>query len=157
MRGPIDGLHPVAAHLLYTFQQAREELPRDLAATEVWQSVAGTRHSVGFHLRHIAGSVDRLATYLDSRLLTEAQLAALQSEHDAGASLPELLEHLEDVFARVEAQVREIPPERYLEPRSIGRKQLPTTVAGLIIHLSEHTQRHLGQIALLAKIVRETP
>lgn len=153
MRGPIDGLHPVAAHLLYTFQQAREELPRDLTTEQTWQTFAGTKHSIGFHLRHIAGSVDRLATYLDARMLSPEQLAYLQSEHDPGAPLENLLTHLEDVFERVEAQVRAIPADRYLDSRGIGRKQLPTTVAGLIIHLSEHTQRHLGQIALLTKLL----
>lgn len=157
MRGPIGDLHPVAAHLLYTFQQAREELPRNLTPEQLWQTAAPTRHSIGFHLRHIAGSLDRLSTYLDGRLLTPEQLAFLNAEHQPGATLETLLADLEAVFARIEQQVRAISPDRYLEPRGIGRKQLPTTVAGLIIHLSEHTQRHLGQIALLAKLLPERP
>lgn len=153
MRGPIGNLHPVAAHLFYTFQQAREEVPRDLTPQQVWQTVAGTKHSIGFHLRHIAGSIDRLATYLDGRALTDAQLATLRAEHDPDATLESLLQTMEDTMSRVEQQVSAIDPAQYLEPRGIGRKQLPTTVAGLIIHISEHTQRHLAQIALLARML----
>ncbi len=155
LRGPLEGVHPVASHLLYTFQQAREELTRCCAGLDgehLWRSVNGAA-SVGFHLRHIAGSVDRLATYLAGGLLTEEQLQFLRAESTPGAaSAAELLQDLEAVFARVEAQVRAIPAEQYLDFRGVGRKALPTTVAGLIIHLSEHTQRHLGQALAIAKV-----
>lgn len=157
LRGPIDNLHPVAAHLLYTLQQAREELPRfteGLSDAQVWQEPRPGCASLGFQLRHIAGSIDRLATYLDGRLLDDAQMQFLRAEGAPGATLGELLAALEAVFAKVEAQVRAIAPETYLDPRGVGRKALPTTVAGLIIHLSEHTQRHLGQALLTAKLLR---
>jgi uncharacterized damage-inducible protein DinB len=155
LRGPLDGVHPVAAHLIYTFEQAREELAaftQGLSPEQVWRGVAGA--SVGFHLRHIAGSVDRLATYMKGELLTEQQMNFLKAESNPGADLDELLRELDTVFLRVIAQVRTIDPATYLSVRGVGRKALPTTVAGLIIHISEHTQRHLGQVILTAKIVQ---
>jgi uncharacterized damage-inducible protein DinB len=157
MRGPIEGLPPVVSHLLYTFQQAREELAhhtRDVLPEQLWMRPAPKLAPLGFHLKHIAGSVDRLATYLAGRLLSDSQLAILRSENVEGSeTLPELLENLSETFARVEAQVRAIGPDQYLEVRGVGRKALPTTVAGLIIHISEHTQRHLGQAVLTAKLL----
>lgn len=157
LRGPLDNLHPVASHLLYTFQQAREELARfteGVTDAQLWREPAPGLASLGFHLRHIAGSIDRLATYLGGGLLNDEQMQFLRSEATPGATLAELLADLESVVAKVEQQVRAIPVDRYLDVRGVGRKALPTTVAGLIIHLSEHTQRHLGQAILTAKLVR---
>jgi uncharacterized damage-inducible protein DinB len=159
LRGPLDHLHPVASHLLYTFQQTREELARfteGVTNEQLWREPAPGLASLGFHLRHIAGSIDRLATYLDGGLLNDAQMQFLRSEATPGATLAELLADLETVFAKVEQQIRDVPVDRYLDVRGVGRKALPTTVAGLIIHLSEHTQRHLGQAILTAKLLRGT-
>jgi len=142
---------------LYTFEQAREELEhhtRDLKPDLLWMTPAPNVASLGFHLKHIAGSVDRLATYLAGQSLSTTQLDYLRGENSAGPeTLPVLLQRLSQTFARVEEQVRGIPPDHYLEPRAIGRKALPTTVAGLIIHISEHTQRHLGQAVLTVKLL----
>jgi hypothetical protein len=33
----------------------------------------------------------------------------------------------------------------------VGRKRLPTTVIGLLTHIAEHTQRHVGQAIGAAK------
>lgn len=155
LRGPLAGVHPVASHLIYTFEQAREELAlftRGLSNEEVWRDVKGG--SVGLHLRHIAGSADRLATYLRGESLSDEQMKFLREEAIGGASLDELLQELDAVFLRVSALVRSIEPTSYLDVRGVGRKALPTTVGGLMIHISEHTQRHLGQAILTAKIVR---
>jgi uncharacterized damage-inducible protein DinB len=37
------------------------------------------------------------------------------------------------------------------EPCGVGRKRLPTTVGGLLTHIAEHTQRHVGQAISAAK------
>lgn len=149
LRGPLPGLHPVAAHLIYTFTQCREELAgQTLGITDMWSS------ALGFHLAHIAGSVNRLTTYLKGAQLTAAQLARLKAEAEPGATLAELLQAIDEEFVATEAVVRAIHPDTYLEARTVGRQRLPTTVGGLIIHLSEHTQRHLGQAVLIAKLVR---
>jgi hypothetical protein len=41
--------------------------------------------------------------------------------------------------------------DKLMEPRGIGRKQLPTTVIGLLVHICEHTQRHVGQAISAAR------
>ena len=155
LRGPIEGVHPVASHLIYTFEQAREELAvftQGLTFEQLWKPIAGA--SVGFHLRHIAGSVDRLATYLNGEQLTSDQLQFLRNEPQPGATLDELLQGLDEVFQRTVMLVKYFDASKYLDLRGVGRKALPTTVAGLIIHISEHTQRHLGQAIITAKIAR---
>jgi hypothetical protein len=55
---------------------------------------------------------------------------------------------------RAEETIRSIDPATLAEPRAVGRKRLPTTVIGLITHIAEHTQRHLGQAISAAKLAR---
>ncbi len=52
------------------------------------------------------------------------------------------------------AEIRATPRDRLLEPREVGRGRLPSTVLGLLFHVAEHTQRHVGQTVTTAKIVR---
>src|SRR5271165_6972064 len=100
MRGPMANVHPLLAPMLFSFQQAREDLAlhtQGLSPQQIW-SAPPELAPLGFHLRHIAGSLDRLATYLDGRQLTAAQLAALQAELEPGASREELLEAIDVVL-----------------------------------------------------------
>ena len=153
LRGPLPGVHPLLAPILYSFQQAREDLARHtklLTTEQIWDTPHGFG-SVGFHLRHIAGSVDRLMTYLQNRALSRRQMAALGAEKEPGASREELLGALEHAFTQAEAVLRTLDPGQLTEPRTVGRKRLPTTVAGLLTHIAEHTQRHVGQAISAAK------
>jgi uncharacterized damage-inducible protein DinB len=150
------GLSPFLAPLVFSFQQAREDLARfteGFTAGLIWQRPHGL-NSLGRELRHIAGSVDRLMTYLEGRQLSEAQLAELKSEDQPGASRDELLARIDEAFARAEAVIRSLDPSALAEPRAVGRKQLPTTVIGLVVHIAEHTQRHVGQAIAAAKLAR---
>lgn len=159
LRGPLSGVHPVLAPVLYSFQQTREDLARHtagLTAAQVWARPHGLA-PLGFHLRHISGSVDRLTAYLESRQLNEAQLTDLAGETQADADLGELMERVEQSLRRAEAVVRGVDPDMLAEPRWVGRRQLPTTVAGLLVHIAEHTQRHLGQAISAAKLARYYP
>src|SRR5262245_15391441 len=148
LRGAIAGMHPLIAPVLYAFQQAREDLARftaGLTAPQIWARPFGLG-SVGFHILHIAGSTDRLMTYLQGRGLSEAQLEALRVEQESPQlSREELLARMDQVFAAAESVIRSIEPGMLTEPRSVGRKQLLTTVIGLLTHIAEHTQRHVGQ------------
>ena len=156
LRGPIEGVHPIAAHLIYTFQQTREELAHFVAHLPdnvTWQERPGVP-TLGFQLRHLTGSIDRLSTYLLGDQLSSVQLMALKKERDPGSPLASLLQDLHQQLDRTEALALGIPATEYLSTRSVGRKLLPTTVAGLIIHLCEHTQRHLGQTVLTAKLLQ---
>jgi hypothetical protein len=154
LRGPLPGVNPLLSPALYSFQQTREDLvahTQGLTTAQVW-SRPHRLAPLGFHIRHIAGSVDRLTTYLEGRALDEAQMAALTAENQPGAGLAELLAELDRFLRRAEQVIRSIDPATLAEPRSVGRKQLPTTVIGLLTHIAEHTQRHLGQAITSAKM-----
>jgi uncharacterized damage-inducible protein DinB len=156
MRGPIEGVNALVAPLLYSFQQAREDLARfggDLTTEQVW-SRYGDLNSFGREVRHIAGSVDRLTTYLQGRQLNEKQMEDLRAESVPGASAKELFSTLDVAFLRTEAVVRNLDVRILTEPREVGRKRLPTTAIGLLYHMAEHTQRHVGQAIVAAKLAQ---
>jgi uncharacterized damage-inducible protein DinB len=155
LRGPIPGVSPLLSPVLASFQQAREDLARHtegLTTAQIWSAPQGGG-SVGFHLRHIAGSVDRLTTYLQGGELTASQMAGLQAEKDPGASREELLAAVDRAFCHAEAVVRAIDPKTLSDPRTVGRKRLPTTVIGLLTHIAEHTQRHVGEVIVTSRVV----
>jgi len=153
LRGPIPGVHPLLAPVLYTFQQAREDLARytkDLTPTQIWARPHGFG-SVGFHIRHIAGSTSRLMTYLQGGQLSAEQMAELEREHEPGEGGEHLLAGMDRTFREAETVIRALDPAVLPEPRGVGRKRLPTTVGGLLTHIAEHTQRHVGQAISAAK------
>ena len=157
LRGPIPGVNPCIAPVFYTFQQAREDLAvhtDGLSPTQIWAQPYGFG-SVGFHIRHIAGSTERLVCYLEGGQLSPAQLAAASAEEQpANQSAEALLAEMERAFESAEAVVRSIDPAILPEPRWVGRKRLLTTVAGLLTHIAEHTQRHIGQAISAAKLAK---
>jgi uncharacterized damage-inducible protein DinB len=154
MRGPIPGVNPLVAPILYTFQHAREDLAKHtegLTPDQLWASPHGFA-SVGFHIRHIAGSTGRLLTYLQGGALTADQLREFDEEkRPLGIPREELLALLDRALADAEVIIRAIDPAALSEPRAVGRQRLPTTVIGLLIHIAEHTQRHVGQAISAAK------
>ena len=155
MRGPIEGVHPLLAPVLYSFQMAREDLEKytaDLPPERLW-ATPHSLASVGFHILHIAGSTNRLVTYLQGRELLAAQLAAMAAEASPGElSRDQLLAALDHAFGDAEAVVRATDPATLADVRTVGRKRLPTTVIGLLTHIAEHTQRHVGQAISAAKL-----
>jgi len=153
LRGPIPGVHALIAPVLHSFQQAREDVAKHtegLTTAHLWATPHGFG-PVGFHIRHVAGSVDRLITYLEGKQLSEVQVAALAAEKVPGATREELLAGMDAAFHRAELVVCAIDPAQLPESREVGRKRLPTTVAGLLTHIAEHTQRHVGQAISAAK------
>jgi len=157
LRGPIPGVHPLLAPILFSFQQAREDLDRytaPLTQAQLWATPHGFG-SAAFHLRHIAGSTDRLMTYLQGRKLTAEQLFTLTAEAEPAAlSREQLLAAMDEAFTAAEAVVRALDPSTLTEPRTVGRQHLPTTAAGLLTHIAEHTQRHVGQAISAAKLAQ---
>jgi uncharacterized damage-inducible protein DinB len=157
LRGAVPDLNPVLAPVFYAFQQAREDLARytqGLTYGQIWATPHGFG-SVGFHIRHIAGSTGRLMTYLEGRELNEEQMSALHAEESGnGPGRDELLAKMERSFRSAEGVVRSLDPLMVAEVRTVGRKKLPTTVIGLLTHIAEHTQRHVGQAISAAKLAR---
>ncbi len=156
LRGPIEGVHPSVMPVFFSFAQVREDLTKyttGLSDEAVWRQIDGAL--LGFHLKHMAGSVDRLTTYLMGGQLSPQQLDVLKHESEPQGSASELLALVDQELARSEEQLRQLDPATLYDSRSVGRRALPTTVLGLIVHLCEHTQRHLGQAITLAKMLRQ--
>lgn len=156
LRGPIEQVPTLLAPILYSFEQAYEDLAKyseGLTPQQIWARPHGFG-SLGFHMRHIAGSVERMMTYVEKRELSERQLADIQAQHDPGATREELLAAMRRSFDHASAVVRSLDPSMLTEPRAVGRKHLPTTLIGLLTHIAEHTQRHVGQAISAAKLAR---
>jgi hypothetical protein len=161
LRGPIEGvdafLQP-AAHALVQAGEDAELATRDISVDNLWARPNGAA-SLGYHLRHAAGSLDRLLTYARGAKLDDDQHAALTREAEPGdpPDDPEtLLAHTRQAIDIALAQLRATPREALLQPRAVGRKGLPSTVLGLLFHAAEHTTRHVGQAITMAKIVGGT-
>ena len=158
LRGPMEGVHPLVMPVFFTFAQVREDLRRHtkgLTREHVWRNLHGAA-SLGFHIKHMAGSVDRLTTYLDGGQLDEEQMQFMREERQPDADLDELLELMDSALQKSEEQLKQVDPATLYDTRAVGRKALPTTVIGLIVHLAEHTQRHLGQAVTTIKMLRDT-
>jgi uncharacterized damage-inducible protein DinB len=156
LRGTLQDVPLPAMPLIYSFQMVREDIRRfagDLTVEQLWRKL-GNNAPVGFHMRHIGGSIDRLLTYLEERELTAAQLGSMQHEAGEGASFTELFDELDSRLNDAERRLKALPFSDLGATRYVGRKRLEVTVLGLLVHIAEHTQRHLGQAITTAKLVR---
>ena len=111
----------------------------------------GNVASVGFHIRHIAGSIDRLVTYAQGSQLSEEQMQSMRTENSGIASRAELMKVLDESFNKAEAVLRSLDPA-YSTIREIGRRKVPVPLGVLLVHIAEHTQRHVGEIIMTVKI-----
>jgi hypothetical protein len=157
LRGPIAGMPAIVMPAAHALMQAAEDIPMaatGLTIVQLW-ALPGGAAAVGFHLRHLAGSIDRLLTYARGEMLSDAQMTALDAEpYDDGRSADDLVREALAAIDRALEVMRETPPGIYLEARGVGRRRLPTTVLGLLVHIAEHTQRHVGGLIATAKVVR---
>jgi uncharacterized damage-inducible protein DinB len=156
LRGPVAEipplLQPVAHALLGAVEDVRKAT-EPLTPEHLWANPGGAA-SVGFHVRHAAGSLDRLFAYARGEALSPEQRAYLAAEAEPGASSAELAHAFERQVEHALEQLRSTPESTLRDARGVGRQQLPSTVLGLLFHAAEHTQRHVGQIVTTAKIVQ---
>jgi uncharacterized damage-inducible protein DinB len=155
LRGTLTEFDAVTRQILHALELAAEDIElwcSGLTDVEMEARPFGIA-PVGFHLRHIARSLDRLLSYAEGNQLSPDQLTALSSElialPVAAASLAEFREGISSAMQRV----KQIASDSYEEARFVGRKRLQTTVGGLLVHCAEHTQRHVGQAITTAKVV----
>jgi uncharacterized damage-inducible protein DinB len=157
LRGPIPGVHPMLMPAAHALLQVREEVPLlvdALSPEEIW-ATPGQSASIGFHLRHLAGSLDRLLTYARGAELDGAQRAALVAEQSpTRESLADLLRALDRAIQNAMTQIQATDVATLGEARFVGKARLPSTVIGLVFHAAEHATRHAGQIATLVKVLR---
>ena len=159
LRGPIPEIPPLLQPVAHALLQAAEEVRKvvgSLSAAHLWARPGGAP-SVGFHVRHAAGSLDRLFTYARGEALSTEQRDVLASEASPGsppAGGADLASAFERQVGRALEQLRSTKESTLFEARGVGRLQLPSTVLGLLFHGAEHTQRHVGQIVTTARIVQ---
>ncbi len=160
LRGPVQNiilpLQPVAHALL----QAQDEINQMMIAFPpplLWENVAG-KASVGFHLQHIAGVQDRLFTYAENKPLSDQQMMELKSEGQINEAytVATLLEKLNAQFHESLNRLSLFTDEITWEERKVGRKQLLSTVHGLLFHAAEHTMRHTGQLLVTIAVLKST-
>ncbi len=154
LRGTLADIDPIRRQILHALELAAEDATRwtsDLTEAQLFARPAGLA-PIAFHLRHIARSLDRLLTYAEGNQLDNAQLAALKTELDPASALDPRIEFRE-ALQRSTKRIRAITPDHFATPRDVGRKQLPTTVGGLLVHCADHTQRPVGQMVTTAKVI----
>lgn len=142
--------------VLHALDLALEDLTRwtaGLTDAEIHSEPLGLT-PIAFHLRHIARSIDRILTYAEGGELSADQLAALKSEKAGAEPLAALLAEVQSAFASAAGRVRTLAVANLEAPRAVGRKRLPTSLGGALIHVADHTQRHVGQVVTTAKLLR---
>lgn len=158
-RGPIEGIPSLLQPVAHALLQAREEitdLMKGFDNTLLWNRPAGVA-SVGFHLQHLSGVLDRLFTYARGEQLNHEQREWLAQE---GKPMSEnnpvnyLLKKLGEQIDGALAQLKSTPESILTDARGIGRAQIPTTVLGLLFHAAEHTMRHVGQLHVTVRVLK---
>jgi uncharacterized damage-inducible protein DinB len=155
LRGSFTDVPTVARAVLHALELAREDLHKwcgGLSDAELGAQPSGIA-PVAFHARHIARSIDRLLTYAEGRPLSAEQIASLKKELEPGVTKQDLFAELGAAWESSARRVRALAPADLDAPRSVGTQQLPATLGGLLVHVAEHTQRHVGQAVTTAKIV----
>lgn len=159
LRGNVPGIPDLLQPVAHALQQAREDVhfyilnfPQHL----LWQKPAG-RASVGFHLQHLTGVIDRMLTYAAGKELSETQFSALRKEGapGPGENLVLLISAFDQKVEESMEVLKKTPVETLTEYRSVGRKKLPSSVIGLLFHAAEHSQRHVGQLLVTASVLKE--
>jgi hypothetical protein len=161
LRGPVPGYDPMVLPVVHSLLQVREDLARlqtMVAPAHVWTRPNGAA-SIGFHVRHTGGALDRLLTYARGAALNDAQRAFLANEETPGDPAPDLATLVADANQTIDRaldQLRTTDVTRLLDERRVGRAGLPSTVLGLLVHAAEHSTRHLGQALTTARILQGT-
>jgi uncharacterized damage-inducible protein DinB len=156
LRGTHADVPAVSRAVLHAFDLALDDLTKwtdGLTDAEVHMHPLDLP-SVAFHLRHIARSTDRLLSYAEGNQLSAEQLTALKAEQSGEESLAALLAEVEISFSNATDRVRVLATANFDTFRGVGRKQLPTTIGGALIHVADHTQRHVGQVVTTAKVLK---
>ncbi len=159
LRGPIPDFPVLLQPIAFALLQAQEDVNKVMSSfpDDLLYECPGGAASPAFHLQHLSGVLDRMFTYAENLPLKEAQLNWLQSEgkiQEKPISVQELVKIFNRQIAISLQKLQQIDLSTLTEPRTVGRKQLPSTVFGLLFHAAEHTQRHVGQLLVTVKVLK---
>lgn len=158
LRGPLQDipvlLQPVAFSLLQTVEELNfwlQDFPKEM----LWKKPSG-RASVGFHLHHLSGVLDRMLTYAKSEKLNAEHFDYLKREslQNDRLTVNQLIKAFENKVEEALLFLKNTDPDTLTQPRTVGRKELPSTLIGLLFHAGEHSQRHLGQLLVTVSILK---
>ncbi|MDR3763476.1 MAG: DinB family protein [Acidobacteriota bacterium] len=155
MRGTYGDVPAVLRAVIHALEQAEEDLHRwcgTLTDAE-WNLQPHEMASVAFHVRHLAGSTDRLLTYAEGKQLSSEQLETMRNEGAPLAVGAAVITALTASLAEAKRRVKAFADKDLEAPRALGRKQLPTSVGGLLVHVAEHAARHVGQAVTTTRVV----
>ena len=159
LRGTHTDVPAVGRAVMHALELALDDLAKwttGLTDAEIHAQPLGLP-PIAFHLRHIARSTDRILSYAEGGQLTAEQLALLKIEKSGAGNqetLATLLAEVEASFSNAADRIRVLATGNYDTPRGVGRKQLPTSLGGALIHVADHTQRHTGQVVTTAKVIK---
>ena len=156
LRGTHADVPAVARAVLHAFDLALDDITKwteGLTDVEAQAQPLGLS-PVAFHLKHIARSVDRLLTYAAGGQISTHQLTRLKAEQSGSETLALLLAEVETSFSNAADRVRVLATADFNTFRGVGRKQLPTSIGGALVHVADHTMRHVGQVVTTAKVIK---
>jgi uncharacterized damage-inducible protein DinB len=156
LRGTHADISAVGRAVLHAFDLALDDITKwteGLSDLEIHAQPLGLS-PVAFHLKHIARSTDRLLTYAEGGQISSDQLARLKTEQAGSETLAELLAEVETSFSNAADRVRVLANADLNTFRGVGRKQLPTSIGGALVHVADHTQRHVGQVVTTSKVIK---
>ncbi|GHA26438.1 hypothetical protein GCM10007103_04760 [Salinimicrobium marinum] len=152
----IPALLQPAAHALLQAKEDVEKYTTDFPEQLLWEKPAG-RASVGFHMQHLTGVLDRMLTYAAGKPLSETQFEYLKNEGnpETHSSVKSLTEPFKSKMEEALKVIENTPEATLTEKRTVGRKKLPSTVIGLLFHAAEHSHRHVGQLLVTVSVLKE--
>ena len=157
LRGPVEGVPSLLQPVAHAIFQSRDEVHQGLKnfpESLIWERPEGVA-SVAFHLQHMPGVLDRMFTYALGKQLDQQQLDYMVAEgkEDEAITLPGLLNHFNKQVEKALERLKQTSEDELLQLRTVGRKQIPSNVIGLLFHGAEHIQRHTGQLLVTARVV----
>jgi hypothetical protein len=154
MRGTYQDVPAVLRAVIHALELAREDVERWCGhlTDDEWNLSPQGLAPAAFHARHMARSIDRLLTYAEGNQLSGGQLELMKSELDPFAKGNEVIGELAAALVEAEKRIRAFAGSDLEAKRELGRKALPTTVGGLLVHVADHTSRHVGQVVVTAKL-----
>ncbi len=162
LRGPVPEIHWNLQPVVHALLQAREEvneLTKNFPDNLLWKK-PGQVATVGFHLQHLTGVLDRLFTYARSEALNSTQLEALAQESNPDTTkltVAGLVQNFNNQVDKTITQLKGTDISQLNEIRTVGRAKIPSTTLGLLFHAAEHTQRHVGQLLVTIKVLQTRP
>lgn len=159
LTGPVEGVPGLLQPVAHALLQARTEVIRLMNKFNeklLWEKPAGLA-SPAFHLHHLSGVISRLFTYCQGQPLSGEQLTLLSAEgkeNHPDNTLFKMLDRFDKQVDQAIAQLTHTNSDTLLEPRGVGRAQIPSTVIGLLVHAAEHTTRHTGQLLVTVHVLK---